>query len=401
MSASTEHRAPRVHSARAGTTAVVVVLATALAGCGGGGADAESGVEAAQARVSAAKDDLKKAEAQREDQVAAACGASESYILALDRYGDVLAQTAVTVGDVTDAGDDLEQPRKEVTAEAEKAVEAQQAVVDAEQELADAQAELSAAKSPGATPDSRPPVASPEPLVPAATLNRVEMAEAELRAAQEGISDQTPLSQASEQFNAAVLALEMAWLRLLSDAGCLTDEQQAQAEVTVRDYTTALQTQLRDAGYYEGEVDGIYGPQTVDAVEALQEAHGLPVSGTVDKATAAALQDDLAAESGASAQQDVATTAAVQQTLALLGLWDGPVDGTWTPALTEAIKELQTTLGVRASGTVDAATLTALEKAVAELGVDPSPSETSEPSASPSSSESSEPSSPSSSEPSE
>jgi peptidoglycan hydrolase-like protein with peptidoglycan-binding domain len=30
-------------------------------------------------------------------------------------------------------------------------------------------------------------------------------------------------------------------------------------------------------------VDGIYGPETVQAVQALQEAHGLPVTGTVDR----------------------------------------------------------------------------------------------------------------------
>ena len=142
----------------------------------------------------------------------------------------------------------------------------------------------------------------------------------------------------------------MSWLRLFADAGCLTDEQQVQAEAAVRDYTTALQKSSRDAGYYDGEVDGVYGPATVDAVEALQKAHGLPVTGTVDKATAAALQADLAAKGGAVAQEAVASTAAVQQTLKLAGFWDGPVDGEWTPALTEALKEFQTELGVKPTG---------------------------------------------------
>ena len=141
---------------------------------------------------------------------------------------------------------------------------------------------------------------------------------------------------------------------------------------------------MRDAGYYQGEVDGVYGPQTVDAVESLQQAHGLPSTGTVDKATAAALQDDLAAKGGVSAQQEVAATAAVQQTLKLAGFWDGPVDGVWTPALTEALKDLQTALGVQPTGTVDAATLAALETATAEAPTDPSASDTSEPSPSPS-----------------
>ena len=194
---------------------------------------------------------------------------------------------------------------------------------------------------------------------------------------QRGITDGTPLSQASQQFNSAAVALEMSWLRLFSDAGCLTDEQQKQAEAAVRDYTTALQKSLRDAGYYDGEVDGVYGPATVDAVEALQKAHGLPTTGTVDKATAAALQTDLAAKGGVIAQEAVASTAAVQQTLTLAGFWDGPVDGEWTPELTEALKDFQTELGVEATGTVDAATIAALEKAIAEAKPEPSPSTTS------------------------
>jgi peptidoglycan hydrolase-like protein with peptidoglycan-binding domain len=158
----------------------------------------------------------------------------------------------------------------------------------------------------------------------------------------------------------------MSWLRLFSDAGCFTDDQQKQAEAAVRDYTVALQESLSTAGYYQGGVDGVYGPSTVDAVEALQQAHGLPVTGTVDKATAAALQADLQAKGGAAAQQGVASTAAIQQTLKLTGFWTGPVDGKWTPALTEAVKAFQTALGVKPTGTVDAATVAAFEKAIAE-----------------------------------
>ena len=378
MSLGTARR-PGLRRARsiAGSVVAGALLVTALAGCGGGG-DGDSAVQVAEARVSAAEKDLADAEADFADKSAEFCGASETYILALDRYGDVLTQTAVTVGDVNDAGSDLEQPREEVMSGADAAVAAQQAVVDAEQELAEAKADLSAAKKPGSTPKSPTATSSPKPLAPPATVSAVERAEAELSAAQKGINDRTPLSQASQQFNAAVVAVEMAWLQLFADAGCLTDEQQKQAVAAVRDYTTALQTSLREAGYYTGEVDGIYGPATVDAVEALQEAHGLPSTGTVDKATADALQDDLAAKGGATAQQEVATTAAVQQTLKLAGFWDGPVDGVWTPALTEALKDFQTELGVEPTGTVDAATLTALEKAIEEAQAEPSESPTSE-----------------------
>ena len=299
------------------------------------------------------------------------------------------------MGDVNDAGADLEDPRDEAESGAEAAVDAHQAVFDAEQELADAKAALKEVKNPGSADSSSPSESSsPKPLVPAATVSRVEQAETELRAVQKGISEDTPLTEASQQFNAAVVALEMSWLRLFSDAGCLDDEQQEQAEAAVRDYTEALQQSLLDAGYYDGEVDGVYGPATVDAVESLQEAHELPVTGTVDKATAAALEEDVAAAGGATAQEEVVATTAVQQTLKLAGFWDGPVDGEWTPELTEALKEFQTALGVKPTGAVDAATIAALEKAIAEALAEPSESATDDSeseSATPSTSETSTP----------
>ena len=138
-------------------------------------------------------------------------------------------------------------------------------------------------------------------------------------------------------------------------------------------YTKALQQALADAGYYDAKVDGVYGPKTVAAVEALQEANGLPQTGTLDKATEKALRSELATKGGAAAQEETASTAAVQQTLKLAGYWDGPVDGQWSDELTEALEALQKDLGVKVTGTVDAATIAALDKAVADLGASPSP----------------------------
>ena len=51
-------------------------------------------------------------------------------------------------------------------------------------------------------------------------------------------------------------------------------------------YTTTLQTELQQVGYYEGAVDGIYGPLTVDGVKRLQADNDLPETGFVDRATA-------------------------------------------------------------------------------------------------------------------
>ena len=377
---------------------VSVLVLGALVGCGSSG-DAPSDLEAAQAKVEAKEKALADAEADFAEKSEAFCGSSETYIMALDRYADVITQTAPTVGDVNDAGADLEDPRDEAESGAEAAVEAHQSVFDAEQDLADAKAALAKVKNPGSPGSSSPSESSsPKPLVPAASVSRVEQAETELSAVQKGISEDTPLAEASQQFNAAVVALEMSWLRLFSDAGCLADEQQKEAEAAVRDYTEALQQSLLDAGYYDGEVDGVYGPATVDAVESLQKAHELPVTGTVDKATAEALEGDMAAEGGATAQEALVATTAVQQTLKLAGFWDGPVDGEWTPELTEALEAFQTELGVKPTGTVDAATIAALEEAIAEAQEEPSESATSDSeseSATPSASETSTPEEPS------
>ena len=78
----------------------------------------------------------------------------------------------------------------------------------------------------------------------------------------------------------------------------------------------------------------------------------------------------------------MAATAAVQQTLKLVGFWDGPVDGVWTPELTDAVMAFQTELGVEPTGTVDAVTVNAFKAAIAELEQSqsaPTPTPTDEP----------------------
>ena len=52
---------------------------------------------------------------------------------------------------------------------------------------------------------------------------------------------------------------------------------------------TTLQTKLKRWGYYSGNVDGIFGPQTQSAVKSFQKKNGLAVDGMVGPATAKAL----------------------------------------------------------------------------------------------------------------
>jgi peptidoglycan hydrolase-like protein with peptidoglycan-binding domain len=348
--------------------ATAACVGLTVVGCSSDGAgDGDGAVRLAQAQVDGAKANLTAA---RDDAAAAAsdfCGQGGDYLVALNRYGGVMTTRAVTVGDVRDAGTDLAAPAQDVSDSADAAVAARDEVTAAEQELAAAKADLAAARSTTPTPTPSSKATELVPTASAASVNRVEQAEAELDSAVEGITDETPLAQASEQLNAAAVALEMSWLGLLSEVGCLTDEQQAKAAEAVSDYTTTLQQSLALTGYYTATVDGVYGPATVDAVEALQKQHGLPVTGAMDAATSAALDAEVADLGGDAAEQSVATAAAVQQTLRLAGFWSGPVDGEWTPALTEALEDFQTELGVEPSGVADAATVAALERAIAEL----------------------------------
>jgi len=54
-----------------------------------------------------------------------------------------------------------------------------------------------------------------------------------------------------------------------------------------------LQQNLAALGYYQGEIGGMYGQYTEEAVRAFQGANNLPATGVLDDATAAALADAL------------------------------------------------------------------------------------------------------------
>jgi murein L,D-transpeptidase YcbB/YkuD len=352
-------------STRWAALAVTGALLLSAAACGGDGDGDVDPVEAAQARVRAAEADVADADEAFDESSAAFCEDAEQYVDAVDRYGRLFSEGDTTVGDVTTAADDLADPRRSVESSAEEVATAREDVAEANRELIEANAALATAQSSTtveATTTTTPP--PPDP----ATVDRVEAAEADLAEAAGGISDDTSLVDASTSLNAAAFALEVAWLRLFAEAGCLSSEQQAEAVTAVADYTTALQTQLQVAGFYDGPIDGVYGPSTVAAVEALQTEADLPVTGFVDEATAAALSAAVAGVSGATASEESIHTAAVQSALKLAGYWPGAIDGEWTPELTEALKALQTDLGVEPTGEVDSATLRALEKAIEEAG---------------------------------
>jgi membrane-associated phospholipid phosphatase len=359
----------------------VVGLALVLGACTG---KSGGGLEAAQARVTQAQKGVTEAESALKTSQTAFCAQAQDYITALDRYGKVFTDSAATVGDVRTLGADLAQPRADTATAAQAVLDAHDALTTANQELADAQAALATAKaSASGTPKGKasptPSLVASSPKVPQATVDRVHKAEADLETASQGIGDQTPVREAGEIYTSAAFALEVAWLSLFADAGCLTDERTKEVQAAVRDYTVALQKDLKAAGYLEGEADGVYGPETTNAIESLQRDADLPVTGLPDRPTMAALDAAVAAKNSSSATEDTIEATSVQTVLKLAGYWPGPVDGQWTDELTAALKEFQKALGVKQTGVVDAATLGALEDLLDSLTAEtptPSPSTT-------------------------
>jgi murein L,D-transpeptidase YcbB/YkuD len=348
-------------------SAVVVVCTLGLlSSCGS--SDKPASVTAAQARVTSQQQAVTDAQSAYDRARESFCADAKSYITSIDRYGKLFDQSAATVGDVKAAGTDLERPRESVTASARAVVDAREALAQAHHDLDTAQAELvsaqAAASGSSTAATTAPKATTTTTVVPPASIDRVKKAEADLAAASQGITDQTPLVRAAAEFNAAALALELSWLRLFSDAGCLTSEQQQKADAALVEYTVALQGALQSLGLYGGKIDGIYGPSTVEAVKKLQSAHGLPATGFVDQATSLALDNALVAKGGAAASHARTQTIAVQTTLKLAGYWPGAIDGHWTTELTTALKTFQTHLGVPPTGQVDTATLSAIQHTI-------------------------------------
>lgn len=266
------------------------------------------------------------------------CSDVESYVESIGQYGGLFEDVELTIGDVKDAQGDLEPGLEAVM---ESAATFQEAVA--------------------ADPDSGVSIEIVEPE----SLEAVEAAE-EAFAAASDIEDRTPMVEAGVRFSSAAYALEVAWVRLFNDAGCLDGDSEAQAEAQqwVADYVSAIQTDFRALGYYSGDIDGIYGPNTITAVEQFQEDNGLPVTGLVDPPTQAAV--NVALGGRASAQ-----VGALQAILIATGYYDGSVDGQWSPEVEAALIALQEDLGLEPTGEIDAATLRALQEALSATDEDP------------------------------
>ena len=128
------------------------------------------------------------------------------------------------------------------------------------------------------------------------------------------------------KFVAIVMALSLCLPALTWARGESAQPQMSQAEVR------QVQERLKELGYYEGDIDGIYGPKTAEAMRAYQQAQGLPVTGALDQETAQALQIERVAEttettlaSGAVGAAAGATLGAIAGSAAVGAAVGGPV----------------------------------------------------------------------------
>jgi peptidoglycan hydrolase-like protein with peptidoglycan-binding domain len=129
----------------------------------------------------------------------------------------------------------------------------------------------------------------------------------------------------------------------------------------------ALQRRMRALGLRPGPVDGLFGPQTRDAVESFQHALRLRVDGIVGPETQRALRRASApvlglgagyAESGGSNE-----VRHLQRRLRGLGHRPGPIDGLYGPRTAAAVARFQRAEGLASDGVAWARTRHAIAHA--------------------------------------
>lgn len=150
------------------------------------------------------------------------------------------------------------------------------------------------------------------------------------------------------------------------------------AEGNRGDVISDMQQRLKAAGSLKGDIDGVYGGDTVKAVKDFQRSRGFPVSGAIDEVTYRALRDISAgtpAPVGSSGGEsygvgdrgsDVKT---IQRKLKRLGYLDGEADGIYGGQTEDAVTAFQKEQGLSVTGGVNSATRTKLNEVyVAQTG---------------------------------
>ncbi len=132
-----------------------------------------------------------------------------------------------------------------------------------------------------------------------------------------------------------------------------------------------LQLWLGSLGYTFGQLDGIYGKQTEQAVKKLQKDRGLLTDGQVGKKTLQAMGGSWAAEPAVAFTlkrllkqtkplQRGEDVRAVQQLLQGKGITPGKIDGLYGQRTASAVKAVQKKVGLKVDGIVGEQTAVAL-----------------------------------------
>lgn len=128
----------------------------------------------------------------------------------------------------------------------------------------------------------------------------------------------------------------------------------------------AVQSKLKQWGYYAGIVDGVFGSKTRSAVVYFQRVNGLTADGIVGASTEAAMGLNLGTSyatvgAGKIAKGNTAANIkAVQTVLKRWGYYTGYVDGIWGSRTTAAVVAFQRKNGLFADGIVGARTEAAM-----------------------------------------
>lgn len=150
------------------------------------------------------------------------------------------------------------------------------------------------------------------------------------------------------------------------------------AEGNRGDMISDMQQRLKAAGSLKGDIDGVYGGDTVKAVKDFQKSRGFPVSGAIDEVTYSALRDvhvltspPLLSSAGESygvgdRGSDVKT---IQRKLKRLGYLDGEADGIYGGQTEDAVTAFQKEQGLSVTGGVNSATRTKLNEVYEEQTV--------------------------------
>ena len=127
------------------------------------------------------------------------------------------------------------------------------------------------------------------------------------------------------------------------------------------DEVTRLQQRLQELGYYNGEVDGQYGPGTAEAVRAFQTQHGLDSDGIAGEATRARVYAQDAQTCVPTPSPTVTPSLlkkgdandavrAMQERLSELGYYEGEIDGDFGGGTEEAVRLYQRQNGLDVDG---------------------------------------------------